>query len=382
VTRQVDALRQEHELVVAAWGPPSHADVDYVALAEAGRGRYAPVVRFGITATLRVARRFEHAYWLDRRFPLWREQLCDVRPDLVLVNDGIALPVAFEAAANAPVVFDAHEFAPTEHAELFRWRMLIQPLIRHICAAYLPRVAAMTAVSGGIARLYEQLGSPPPSIVTNAPPFVDLTPTPVERPIRLMHFGGADPLRHLDDMVELMGNLDDGFTLDLLLVGNARYIARLKKLAAGDDRIRFPAPVSMQELVHVANAADVGVFLHRGDNPQRRYTLPNKFFEFIQARLAVAIGPSPEMAKIVRGYECGIVSPTFEPQDLAALLSTTDAQQLWQFKENSDAAARVLNAEQNAPIIRKVIADALGASSRSSAQRGATARVQRRVRRG
>jgi hypothetical protein len=30
--------------------------------------------------------------------------------------------------------------------------------------------------------------------------------------------------------------------------------------------------------------------------------LPNKFFEFIQARLAVAIWPSPEMSKITKTF--------------------------------------------------------------------------------
>lgn len=363
VTRQVAALREEHDLVVAAWGPPKRGDVEYLALAESGRGRYAPVVRLGVTASLRLARRFEQAYWLDRRFPLWREQLRDVRPDLVFANDAIALPVAFEAAAGAPVVFDAHEFAPTEHEELLRWRLLIQPLVRHICVAYLPRLAAMTAVSNGIAQLYRELGAPQPVVVTNAPPYVDLRPSPLDGPVRLIHFGGADPLRRLDDMIELMCHLGEGFTLDLLLVGNPRYIARLKRLAARDARIHFRAPVPMEELVRVANAADVGVFLHRGDNPQRRYTLPNKFFEFIQARLAVAIGPSPEMAAVVEAYGCGIVAGDFAPATLAAELARAPRDRLTAFKQAADVAAHELNAERNAPVIRRIVAGALAQSA-------------------
>ena len=360
VARQVDALRDEHEVVVAAYGPHERNDIEFTRLPEAEPEHLLrTTLRMGTNAALRQLGRFDRAYWLDRRFPLWRRHLGQLRVDLVLVNDAIVLPVAFEAANGAPVVFDAHEYAPTEHEELLRWRVLIGPLTRYICRVYLPKVQAMMVVSPGIARLYVAYTDAPSAVVTNAPAFSPLSPRPVDGRVRLIHFGGADRLRRLEDMIELMKHLDGRFSLDLLLVGDARYIQKLKGLARSDSRISFRDPVPMQKLVEVANDADIGVFLHRGDNPQRRYTLPNKFFEFIQARLAVAIGPSPEMAKIVERYDCGIVAPTFAPRDLAALIAATDAQQLSRYKQNADVAAHEINAERNAPIIREVIARAL-----------------------
>jgi hypothetical protein len=38
------------------------------------------------------------------------------------------------------------------------------------------------------------------------------------------------------------------------------------------------------------------------------------FVEFIQARLAVAVDPSPEMARLVQRYGCGVVAPDFPPK--------------------------------------------------------------------
>ena len=55
----------------------------------------------------------------------------------------------------------------------------------------------------------------------------------------------------------------------------------------------------MHELPRMANDYDVGLYLLPPTNFNQRYALPNKFFEFIQGRLAIAIGPSPEMAKLV-----------------------------------------------------------------------------------
>jgi glycosyltransferase involved in cell wall biosynthesis len=360
VARQVDFLADEHEVVVAAYGSPPHSDVDFIPLVEPGREELLRAgFRIATNAELRLLRRFETAYWRDRRFPVWSRQLQPMQPDLVLANDAIALPIAFEVAHGAPVVFDAHEYAPTEHDELLRWRLLIRPLVRHICRRYLPRVAAMMAVSRGIADLYAREAEVQPAVVTNAPPYSSLSPRPAGDRVRLIHFGGADRLRRLETMIELMAYLDERFSLDLLLVGNQRYVAKLKRLARDDPRIRFLDPVPMQELVRHANEADIGVFVQGGDNPQRRYALPNKFFEYIQARLAVAIGPSPEMAEIVERYACGIVSPTFEPRDLAALLNGLDSEELSRLKQGSDAAARELNAEANAPIVREVVQRAL-----------------------
>jgi glycosyltransferase involved in cell wall biosynthesis len=169
-------------------------------------------------------------------------------------------------------------------------------------------------------------------------------------------------------MIEMMSFLDERFSLELMLVGGDSYVRELKELARSDSRIEFPSPVAMQRLVEVASEADVGVILYSDDNPQLRFSLPNKFFEYIQARLAVAVGPSPEMAKVVRRFECGIVAPTFEPRDLANLLSAMDKSTLQQFKKNADSAAHALSAEENAPLIREIVAGALSSSEPGRAQ--------------
>jgi glycosyltransferase involved in cell wall biosynthesis len=314
-------------------------------------------------AMFRQIGRFDDAYWRDPRFRIWREEIASAPADLLLLNDTILLPAAFEAANGSSIVFDAHEYAPTQHAELFRFRVLVAPLVKHICRSYLPKVQGMMVVSEGIGELYGAYAPVKPVVVTNAPPFAAISPRPVDDNIRLIHFGGADPARQLEKMIEMMSYLDERFSLELMLVGGDSYVRELKRLAGADSRIRFRPPVAMQKLVEVASEADVGVILYSDDNPQLRYSLPNKFFEYIQARLAVAVGPSPEMAKIVRRFECGIVGPTFEARDLANLLSAMDKSTLRQFKKNADSAAQKLSAEANAPLIRELITRVLSSSA-------------------
>jgi hypothetical protein len=116
--------------------------------------------------------------------------------------------------------------------------------------------------------------------------------------------------------------------------------------------------------VSFANNYDVGVFLiPEGHHPQHLYALPNKLFDYIQARLAVAIGPSPEMANIVREWDCGIVSRSAAPEDFAASLTDLSVSEVERMKQNSDRAARVLTAENNREIVIHTIKQALQRSN-------------------
>ena len=65
--------------------------------------------------------------------------------------------------------------------------------------------------------------------------------------------------------------------------------------------MRFHDPVAPAELPFAMNACDVGVFCMPPININARYALPNKFFDFVQARLAVGVGPAEEMARLTDG---------------------------------------------------------------------------------
>jgi hypothetical protein len=119
----------------------------------------------------------------------------------------------------------------------------------------------------------------------------------------------------------------------------------------------------MQELVRATNNYDIGIYLLPPVNINQQFSLPNKLFEFIQARLAVAIGPSPGMARIVQDYGCGIVVDDFAPETLAAGLNGLTPTDIARFKRASDAAAKELCAEKNEPVIVGAIEDALSRGS-------------------
>ena len=305
-----------------------------------------------------MTRDYEAVYWKHPANQAVLDRLRSIEADAAIANDIRALPLA--AALRLPVVFDAHEYAPDELGDELWWRMVTQPLVRWQCREYIPGVAAMMTVSEGIADAYERSYGVRATVVPNSAPYADLDPTEVHRPIRILHHGLAQHGRGLDEMLRLADLLDGRFTLDFVLVeASPGYRDGLIRRAAHNPSVRFPPPVPMPELVRMANGYDIGLFLLPPNNLNRRYALPNKFFEFIQARLAIAIGPSPEMARLVRQHGCGVVAADFTPEALAAELSGLDAAGIAAFKRASHAAAAELNAERDAASVLSLVEAAL-----------------------
>jgi hypothetical protein len=306
---------------------------------------------------LRCAGRYNAAYWFDERPRRWRKQLRGILPvDLILVNDLPSLPFALGLGSDAPIVLDAHEHWTSESAS---WTRAQRLSMRHahewIVDHCVPQIGAMMTVSLSIARAYQRRTGLAPVLVTNAPPFQDLRPLPVSTPIRLLHLGVADERRRLEDTINAVSQLGDRFTLDLVLRGENSYRERLEMLAASNHQIRVLEPVTAAKLHGFANSYDVGLHLLPADSPNMLYALPNKLFDYIQARLAVAIGPSPEMAEIVREWGCGVISDTFEADDFARALDSLSVDKVQMLKQNADRAARVLTAENNGRTLVDVV---------------------------
>jgi hypothetical protein len=163
-----------------------------------------------------------------------------------------------------------------------------------------------------------------------------------------VHHGNANPNRKIENYLDLMEMLDNRFTLDLYLMPrDPSYLARIKRKAETLERVTVHDPIPMQELVSVCNRYDIGIFFQEPLNFNLKHSLPNKVFEFVQARLAIAVTPLPEIKKLVNKNGIGIVSDDFGLESMAKRLNKLDKQEIENYKRNSDIAAKVLNSEKN-----------------------------------
>ena len=278
--------------------------------------------------------------------------------DLVIANDLETLPAVFAGRGAAPVLLDAHEYSPRQFEDRFLWRLLFQREQRFIAGHYLQGLAGAFTVCGGIAEEYRREYGMESRVVTNAAPYHDLQPVPVEEGrIRLVHPGTANPSRKLEGMIEIFRHLDDRFTLDFYLMPNhPNYLAHLKKRAKKTSgRIRFRNPVENRELIPELNAYDIGIFLLPPVNFNYAHALPNKFFQFVQARLAVAIGPSLEMAPLAAQHGFGVIADSFDPWDMAVKLNQLTAEDIRRLKHCAHQSAAELADNHNRTRIEETV---------------------------
>ncbi len=293
---------------------------------------------------------FDKVYWCNPLVRCAFEFSISNSCDAFLANDWNALPVAVEAARrlNAHVVFDAHEYAPLEYNNLY-WRLNHSPMIRYLLRKYCPHVDASTTVAPQIAERYRRAFKLAPTLVMNAP---DLTQVPqhniAPQRINLVHHGGAFRIRRLEEMIKTVKLSDARYHLHFILTGQdedyVRYLKHLaEKLASG--RVHFHRPVTPAQVVERISEYDISFCYIPPTNYNYEVSLPNKFFDSIVAGLALIIGPSPEMAVIVRKYRLGRVASSFRPHDLAEELNRLTVEEIVSMRKASRKAAGRLNAE-------------------------------------
>ncbi|RUP29388.1 MAG: hypothetical protein EKK45_10835 [Curvibacter sp.] len=344
--RQIQALGQEHELHVLGFGPRPTGVHAFEAVRQVEGGTWSSAAN----AVLLAARCHRWYYWRHAqvRALLHAAQRLPANSfDLVLANDVMTLPAALKLARGAPVWLDAHEYAPREFEDRTAWRLLLGPFFDAVCRSELGRVARMSTVCDGIAQEYAMRYGLPVAVMPNCPEPMDLPVRPVaDGSIRMIHHGAAIASRRIEVMIDLVRHLDQRFSLDLMLLEqDPAYMASLRRRAQNQPRIRFVEPVAMSEIATRTNGYDIGLFLLPPVNFNYLHALPNKFFEFMQARLAIAIGPSPQMQALVDAHGCGVVAPGFEPVDLAGVLNALSREQIQAMKQASDRAATHWNAE-------------------------------------
>lgn len=264
---------------------------------------------------------------------------------MVLANDVDTVPLALSLRPRLGVHADIHEYAPLLHSENRAWMRWIAPYFRWLCRKYVSRATSWTTVSGGLAKRYKSDFGFEPLVATNAAPEWPGFPTPTATPLRLVHSGAGLTNRALEVMIQAVALAKNDFNLDLYLTANhPAYIVELRRLAAEIDGVTVHDPVPYRELPAILNTFDVGVFVLPPVNFSYEWALPNKLYDFIQARLAIVVGPSPEMESIVRDHNLGLVTKDFSAQALADALDSLTPESVDAYKRSAHAAASELTA--------------------------------------
>jgi glycosyltransferase involved in cell wall biosynthesis len=274
---------------------------------------------------------------------------CLIDAEVWLANDWNMLPIAARLAADksGTYVYDTHEFAAEEYAEKWRWRLLHKPLVCAIERRFIGGAAVVSAVSAGIA---ERLDSTyrlrrPTLVIRNTPQSESCGFRATGERVRVLYHGIIAPGRGLEEAIDSVAAWRPEFELTIRGPENPGYSDRLWQRVRDrglQGRVDLVPPVPMTELVREAAAFDIGFFALPGHSRHNEFALPNKFFEYAMAGLALCVSNLPEMARLVKQYRLGVLMPELAPPAIAAAINGLERAQIDWHKRNALAAAREL----------------------------------------
>jgi glycosyltransferase involved in cell wall biosynthesis len=287
----------------------------------------------------------------------WSQNLLDiyhcaqrVNAAIWLANDWTMLPIAGALARDKGGLYgyDTHEFAVEEYAENPKWRLMSRPTVSAIEEKFIGDAAVVSAVSAGIAEGLDKLYRlPRPTLIirnTSAFEEVPFRPTRRDR-IQVLYHGIVVPNRGIEASIDSVILWRPEITLTIRGPENPAFSPALRERIAAlglEHRVRLAPPVPMTALVREAALFDVGFFALPGHSQHNEFALPNKFFEYVMAGLALCTTDLPEMARLIRQYELGVTIAAVEPEAIAAAINALEPDCIDCYKRNALVAAREL----------------------------------------
>ncbi|WP_088323280.1 glycosyltransferase [Polaribacter tangerinus] len=248
------------------------------------------------------------------------------KKELLLANDIDTLIPNYliHKLQRKKLIFDSHELF-SEIPELVH-RKKVKKFWLSIENWILPNLKNNYTVSNSIANYYFNKYKVSFTTIANYPQKKKYEKTLVSslrKDEKIIIYQGAVNIgRGLELMIETMSLLNN---YRLIIIGEGDVLKSLKKLVALKNlknKVVFMNKVSPIELSKITPNAHVGISLEEDLGLSYKYALPNKIFDYIQAKVPILVSDLPEMRKIVEEYGVGEILTSREPEILANKIET------------------------------------------------------------
>ncbi|CAM1372128.1 glycosyltransferase [Tenacibaculum xiamenense] len=244
------------------------------------------------------------------------------KSDILLSNDLDTLLPNFiiSKLKGKKLVYDSHELFP-EIPELVKrpttkkvWEVLERKMLPHLKNCY--------TVSQSIAKYYKDKYNTNFEVVRNVPLKMESTdiiklPFKTDNKKVILYQGAVNIGRGLELMIDTIVKLEDCI---FLIVGDGDIFHNLKELVHRKNlssQVIFLGKQSPEQLKGITPQADLGLSIEEDLGLSYRYALPNKLFDYIQAKIPVVTSNLPEMKRIVSQYSVGEVLENRTPETLS-----------------------------------------------------------------
>ena len=249
------------------------------------------------------------------------------------------------------LIYDTHELF-TEVPELTS-----RPKVRKIWLGIekwiFPKLKTVYTVNQSIADIYTKRYNVPVKVVRNISPKWVVTgiktklelQLPEDKHIIILQGAGINIDRGAEEAVEAMKHVEHAV---LVFVGDGDVIPQLKTKVISEnlnEKVMFFGKKPYDELMQYTYHADIGLTLDKNTNPNYKYSLPNKVFDYIHTNTAIIASDILEVSNIVQKHKVGLIINNVSAMSISKAITTLikDQQKLITFKENCSKASEIEN---------------------------------------
>lgn len=296
---------------------------------------------------------------IKTRYQLNLKNYTKEKYDFIWVEDVMLLPIVIKAFKYENLIFDAREYYPEQRVDIY-FKLTDRIYFDYILRNLLKHCTNIFTVSETIAELYNRNYGVKPDILLSTP-YHDASIKEIinnrheNQRITFVYHGSADKKRNVNMLIEIFRNLDNSYHLYLYLVGTPKEIFKLEHFARNKPNIHFLQPVQLESIIREMKKYDVGIIFFPPSTLNLKYGLGNKFFENIHSGLAMIVGPSIEMMRIVKERELGIVTGDFTKKSLMKAVISLNRSDIEFFKANSRFAAKYYNFQTESKKLLRIL---------------------------
>jgi glycosyltransferase involved in cell wall biosynthesis len=282
-------------------------------------------------------------------------RLLFTKADLLFSNDLDTLWPNYRVSKlkKIPLIYDSHELF-CEVPEL-QQTPIKKKIWENLEKNIVPKLKHCITVNESIAKIFEEKYKVKFHVIRNIPEqikdFVPLSKKdlnlPEDKKIILLQGAGINIQRGAEELIDAMEHVEN--TL-LLIIGGGDVWPILEEAVKRKDlkeKIRLMKKIPRKELMSYTYNAHLGISIDKDTNPNYRYSLPNKLFDYLQAGVPVLATRLPEIEKIINTYKAGWFIDSHDPKHIAGKINEAlSSPDFPHFRQNALKAATELNWEK------------------------------------
>lgn len=267
-------------------------------------------------------------------------KLLFVKKDILLANDLDTLLPNYLVSKlfNKKNVYDSHELFSQLPSLEGNYSKIIWTNLEKWLA---PKQKYFITVSDSISKWYQDKYLVNPIVIKNLPTYKNIEFQESENKY-LIYQGALNKGRGLLVLIEAMKFIEN---ITLKIAGDGPFKTEIVKKIEDlnlHNKVELLGNINPDELLFITQKATAGISLEEDCGLSYRYSLPNKLFDYIQAKTPVIASYLPEIKLIVDHYKIGETISVHTPINIAATIIKVVKNSKEFYKENLENAAKEL----------------------------------------